>query len=267
MSKEIVDGKKVDTRVKSRYPKIEFDKLKIYFGIPYIIDVPSAEGTIEINVPKMRKFVLAGEKRFMQTLNVFTTNTTEYRLPLWDAGIDWNDISDFELFCMLYTQIDNEISETFISGIDFSDFELMQRDDTLILYNSKLDLTINEEVYQHIAQYLRLIFRIDVVEKLTKDSNLKTLYINKDRSELENKKKKKDTSSHSIQPIISACVNHPGFKYNLQQVLDMSVYEFYDSVERLNIYENTTAVLRGMYSGFVDGSKFSSNDYNFMKET
>ena len=46
----------------------------------------------------------------------------------------------------------------------------------------------------------------------------------------------------------------------------MGIYEFYDSVARLNTYESTTAVLKGMYSGFVDSSKFKSDDFNFMRE-
>lgn len=268
MAKQIIDGQKIEKKLKLRYPQIEFDKLKMYFGFPYVIDLESAEGSITVSVPTMRTFIELGEKRFLQTINVFTTNTTEYRVVLWDAGIDWNEISDFDLFCMLYKQIDPEISQLIFKGIDFNDFELYKRDDKVVLYNDKLNIEINEEVYQHIAQYLRIIFRITPSEKITKDKFLKEMYINKDRAEAENKKKKKDKDeqSGSIQPLISACVNHPGFKYKLQEVLDLGIYEFYDSVGRLNVYESTTAVLKGMYSGMVDGSKFKSEDFNFMKE-
>ena len=46
----------------------------------------------------------------------------------------------------------------------------------------------------------------------------------------------------------------------------MNIFEFYDSVKRLQVYENATACLKGLFSGFVDGSKISADQYNFMKE-
>ena len=265
MAKKIIDGQKVDKKLKLRYPQIEFDRLQMYMGFPYVIDLQSAEGSITISVPTMRTFIELGEKRYLQTINVFTTNTTEYRVPLWDAGIDWNEISDFELFCMLYKQIDPEISKSIFGEFDFNDLELYQKDGVVVLYNEKLNVEVNEEVYQHIAQYLRIIFNINPQEKITKDKFLKDMYIHKDRFEAENRKKKEKQNT-SIQPLISACVNHPGFKYKLKEVLDMGIYEFYDSVARLNVYESTSAVLKGMYSGFVDASKFKPDDFNFMRE-
>lgn len=271
MAKQIIDGQKVDKKLKLRYPPIEFDRLQMYMGFPYVIDLESAEGSITISVSTMRTFIELGEKRYLQTINVFTTNTTEYRVPLWDVGIDWNEISDFELFCMLYKQIDSEVAKSMFEQtsdeeFSFDDFELYKKDEIVVLYNEKLNIEINEEVYQHIAQYLRIIFNINPAEKITHDKFLKEMYINKDRREAEIKKKKQSDNVNSIQSLISACVNHPGFKYKLKEVLDMGIYEFYDSVARLNVYESTTAVLKGMYSGFVDASKFKHDDFNFMRE-
>lgn len=265
MAKQIIDGQKVDKKLKLRYPPIEFDRLQMYMGFPYVINLESAEGSITISVPTMRTFIELGEKRYLQTINVFTTNTTEYRVPLWDVGIDWNEISDFELFCMLYKQIDSEISKSIFGDFDFNDLELYKKDEIVVLYDEKKNIEINEEVYQHIAQYLRIIFNINPPEKITKDKFLKEMYIKKDRVDAEIKKKKQKENT-SIQPLISACVNHPGFKYKLKEVLDMGIYEFYDSVARLNIYESTTAVLKGMYSGFVDSKAFKPDDFNFMRE-
>jgi hypothetical protein len=83
---------------------------------------------------------------------------------------------------------------------------------------------------------------------------------------LKNKEKSKKKDGNSIQPLISACVNHPGFKYKLREMKELGIYEFFDSVKRLQIYENSTAIMKGMYSGFVDGSHIKPEDYNFMKE-
>jgi len=73
-------------------------------------------------------------------------------------------------------------------------------------------------------------------EKITHDNNLKSWYISKDRRAAERAKKEAEKGKHksfSIQPLISACVNHPGFKYKLSELNEVGVMEFYDSVSRL----------------------------------
>ena len=269
MAKVKTDGQKITLKIKTRYPQFSFDKLQIYCGIPYTIDVPSAHGKIEINLPTVGDIVRVGQKKFDATLNIFTTNTTSYRLLLWKQNIDWNTLSDFELFCMLYQQIDDEIAQMIFKDIKFSDFKRyskkLEDSETVILYNKELDIEINEEVYQYMAQYLRVAFNVNPEEKITKDEGLKRAYIRKDESALRQAELNPNKEDSSLQPLISACVNHPGFKYNLKEVMDISIFEFYDSVKRLQIYENSTALMKGMYSGMIDGSKINPEAYNFMK--
>lgn len=51
----------------------------------------------------------------------------------------------------------------------------------------------------------------------------------------------KETST--LLPLVSACVNHPGFKYKLQELRQMGICEFMDSVQRLQVYESKMVVL------------------------
>ena len=69
-----------------------------------------------------------------------------------------------------------------------------------------------------------------------------------------------------MKSIISSLINHPGFKYKLKELKEVGVAEFYDYVKRLQVYEQSTALMKGMYSGFVDSSKLKPDDYNFMRE-
>lgn len=268
MGREVVDGQKVDIKRKLRYPKLEFDRLQMYFGKPYIIDLEGVNGSITIKMPTVGNVMMYGEKLFNATLSIFITNTTSYRLALWDSGIDWNEISDFELFCMLYKKLDNGAVNLMFDNLDFSKFELnkVMKDDVeqIVLYDKEDDIEINEDVYQYIHQYLQEVFNIFPVEKITHNKTMKEMYIRKDRSEFEHTKE--DSEKSSIQALISSCVNHPGFKYKLNELTDLGMCEFYDSVKRLQIYESSTALMKGMYSGFVDSSKIKPDSYNFMKE-
>lgn len=259
-----------------RNPQIEFDELQMFFGEPYTIDVEDASGTVTVYTPTIGDIVSIGETRFYQTLNIFITNTTQYRVLLWDAGIDWNTFPDFHLFLMFYKQIDPEVSKLLFKDLDFSKFEPVQKfkDDTqqngeIVLFNKEDNVEINEAVYHHFSQYLRAVFTINIEEKITTNDTLKSWYITKDKRAMENAKKladKQKQHSSNMKTLISALVNHPGFKYKLSELKEINVAFFYDSAKRLQIYEQSTALLKGMYSGMIDGSKIKPEDYNFMRE-
>jgi hypothetical protein len=272
LSREVVDGKQINIKRKYRYQQYEFDKLQMYFGKPYVIDLESAQGSITVEIPTVGDIMEIGEKKFYGTLGIFITNTTSYRLMLDELKLDWNTLSDFELFCMLYSQIDDEVAKLMFGELDFKKFtlykkELPNTDPIIVLWNQEENIEINEEVYQHIAQYLRAAFNMYPEEKITSDPILKDMYLHKDRRALEiaAKTKKKDENT-SILPLISACVNHPGFKYKPMELRHVNICEFYDSVKRLQVYENTTALLKGSYSGMIDSSKIDKEQFNFMRD-
>lgn len=261
-------------KLKSRNPVIEFDKLQLYFGDNYKINVDGADGEIIMKQPSIGDIVRIGQKKYYSTLNVFTTNTTAFRLQLWDQGVDWNKMSDFELFMNLVGTAEKEVYSTFLPHIDFANFGMYEKhmpgSDKVVkvLYDQEHKIEINEEVYFHISQYLRNVFSISPDEKLTTDTIMKQWFIEKDRRELRNKEMKKKNGADDdsgLLPLISACCNHPGFKYTSGALRNIGVYQFYDSVKRLQIYESTTALQKGLYSGMIDGSKIKAEDYNFMK--
>lgn len=293
-----------------RNPKVEFDLLQMYFGEPYVIDLEDAVGTVTVYSPTIGDILSVGEKKFYETLNIFVCNTTQYRLPLWKAHVDWNEISDFQLFVNLYHTINPDISKLLFGDLDFKKFiplmkqkppkpkvesdedqgdgdnsegksdeqnkdsakdaqEVAEEEYELILWDDDDQIEINYNVYNHFHQYIQTMFSTFPEEKITEDRILKQWYINKDERAIQHAEKqaeKGEVHTASIQALISACINHPGFKYRLQELKQVGVFEFYDSVKRLQIYEQSTALMKGMYSGFVDGSKINSKDYNFMRE-
>jgi len=274
MAKEQLNKGKT-LKIKSRNPKIEFDKLKLFFRDKYVIDVPSADGIIVMTQPSLGDIVSIGEKKYYNTLNLFTTNTTAFRLQLWEKGMDWNKVSDFELFMRLISSADKEVYQTFLPDIDFTDFGIYEKklpdtEDTVkVLYDINNRIEINEEVYFHISQYLRAVFNINPDEKLTNDSIMKKWFIEKDKRELKNLEFKINNGdfddNNGLLPLISACCNHPGFKYRSDSLRQLGIFQFYDSVKRLQVYESCTALQKGMYSGMIDGSKIKADEYNFMK--
>lgn len=217
---------------------------------------------------------------FYQTLYVWIANPTTYRLMLWDNGIDWNKISDYELFLMLYKTENPDVSKMMFGNVDFQQFGLFHKtvqekneDGEIVdvqkvtLYSPEQDIEISEQDYTLISQYLKAAFNIYPKVEKAKGRITKESIIEEERMNLIAKERKgEDIPTSSLLPLISSCINHPGFKYNLNELREVNFVQFMDSVQRLQIYESTSALLKGAYSGFCDTSKIDKDEFNFMRD-
>ena len=258
--------------MRKKYPKLSFNRTQMYMGRPLVIDLPDTIGSVTVYEPKMKEVIDIGDDVFNGTLNYFITNTTANRLFLWQAGLDWNEVSDFQLFCILYKNINQDVSKLLFGDLDWSTYEpvvktLDDGENEMHLVSEKENIDISEDVYQHFHQYLQIQFNMFPEEKFTDDDILKKWYIDKDQRQVNRDEKlNKKPQDFSLQPLISALVNHPGFKYKTSELNEIGISEFYDSVQRLQIYESTTALLRGSYSGMCDTSKVPKEQFNFMRD-
>lgn len=261
-------------------------KLQLYYGDDFQVNdkITLHQPTIGEILEYDKKY---GESSFWAMLNVFTANPTSYRLFLWrDMNIDWNYINDYQLFLILCRTLDIEQTRMIFGDLDFKKFELFTmpeeewepvenepKDMTDIirvlqhttLYNPEDGTELDEKTYNVIAYYLRSAFNMFPKIERAKDRTTKEWMIEEEEMKLNNKNKDESSTSYLL-PLISGCVNHPGFKYNKQQLKDVGYYEFMDSVQRLQILESTTALLRGSYSGFMDTSKIDKEQFNFMRD-
>ena len=272
----------------------DINALKIYFGQPYQITEK-----ITIYQPSIRDIMEYGENEFFSMLYIFIGNTTMRRLELWENGMDWNKICDYELFCSFVRMFPVEKTAILFKDVDFTKFDMYQLppkeqeqaeqldengqpkklnstekrkkrfkqfEDNYTFYNEEQDIQINAQTYHKIAAVLRQTVHIYPKSEYTVGKTSKQIIIDEQRAKLERAiAQNKDKPVSTLLPLISACVNHPGFKYKTTELKDIKINEFMDSVKRLQVYEATHALLGGMYSGFCDTSKIPKDNFDFMR--
>ena len=251
----------------------KFDHLKMYFGEPFEV----GNGLI-IHQPTVGQILEVGEQEFYAMLYLFISNPTTYRLQLWDLGIDWNKITSYMLFTMLIKSVDSDVAKIIFGDVDFKGFEIYTKTkmetnedgeevevQVPTLYNTSSEMELSEDDYTLISEYLQTMFNIFPKVEKAKGKSTKESIIEEDRMNLAMRQRKNESDDSGLLSLVSACVNHPGFKYKLQELRDVGICQFMDSVQRLQVYESSTALMKGMYSGFVDGSKLKSEDYNWMR--
>ena len=255
----------------SEKSKYHFDKLKMYFGEDYKVK------GIKISMPTIGDILEIGEERFYQALSPFLYNSTSIRVMLWEYfEQDWNKVKDIEVFALMSQTIqDKEPQRIIFKDINFDDFQLIQvnrkyTDDEednleLALYSPSQDILLYEEDYMEIAEYIREMMNVHPKREKIKGKSAITWTIQEDKMNAQFEKDKNKSSS-TLLPLISTCINHPGFKYKLQELKEVGIYQFMDSVKRIQKYESATAAMKGIYSGMVSAKDIDEEALNFMSD-
>lgn len=243
----------------------EFDLLRLYFGEDYKIN-----DKIIIHQPSIQTILDMGEKEFFSTIAPFTSNATSFRVQLWDCGIDWNEISDFELFAILIKTLKFNLTSVLFGDIDWTKFDLVAKmtetgKPVPILFSKENQMEIDEETYLKIRKYLCFMFDVKLENEFCKGKSLKEEIIAKARAE--EAKKAAEIKGSSMLQMVSFALNHPGFKYKKNELRNVGYVEFIDSIKRLQIYESTRALTQGSYSGFCDVSKIPKEEFNFLRSS
>lgn len=237
------------------------DELKIYRGEDFIISK-----YISIHQPTLGEICDYGEQDYFSMVHYLTSTPQSMKVQLWDMGIDYTTINDWELFySILYKLYSKEKTSIIFGDIDLTKFYLMQRKDDgpVFLYqniecgNEIKEVIIDEYTYKLIVDYLRQSHGIYKDDKSPGNEATKIILIEDDREEMERNKNKKYHSQ--LKNLISAMINCDGFKYNHFEVWDMKIGAFMDSVKRITKIKNANLLLQSGYSGFGVNLKEISN--------
>ena len=160
----------------------------------------------------------------------------------------------------------NKIFNKYRCKYDFKLYKIKRTEDLeeeFCLYSPQYDIKLYEEDYMEIAEYIREMMNVHPKVEKAKGKTAKRWMIDEDKM---NALHRDEKNTSTLLPLVSACVNHPGFKYKLQELREVGIYQFMDAVQRLQIYESSRALLQGSYSGFCDTSKVPQDNFNFMRD-
>ena len=94
---------------------LDVDELQLYFGDDYIIN-----DNITIAQPLVGNVVDYGEGQYFSMVYSLTAIPSDMKSQLWDMGIDWCEMEDFELFMMLAPTLTVDRTSILFGDLDFS---------------------------------------------------------------------------------------------------------------------------------------------------
>jgi hypothetical protein len=187
------------------------------------------------------------------------------KAQLWDLGIDWMEIQDFDLFVMLSQTLTPDRTKLLFGDLDFTKLKPYNHPDIegeVILADKESGVRIDKMIHYRIVSYLRKAFNITPKVERAKNEITKRILIEEDRRKIEQNKNKPFKSF--LLPLISSVKVKQG--YTKDYVLNMGYVEFFDELNRLQVINNADHLLDGMYHGTVDMKKINKSELNWLRE-
>lgn len=239
---------------------LDVDELQLYIGDDYVIN-----DKIRVLQPTIRQIAEFGEKEFFSVVYTVTAIPSDMKANLWDLGIDWMEIDDFELFIMLSQTLTPDRTKLLFGDLDFTKLKPYNHphvEDEIILADKETGVLIDKMIYLRIVSYLRKAFNITPKVEKAANKMTKKILIEEDRKKIEFNKDKPFKSF--LLPLISSVKVKQG--YTKDYVLNMGYVEFMNDVARLQVIHNADHLLSGVYAGTIDVKKINKAELNWMKE-
>lgn len=222
---------------------------------------------IRVCHPRLQDLKELGEAKYMSFVSLFCNKPHELMVQLWDCGIDYESLQDFELFMLLYNsskEIYMELFERFM-GLKQVSAGILRATGENVLYGLNRDtddlFIVDDKIHLEIAGFMRLVHCFKNKEKPRfKSKATKELYIELQREELEDSKNR----DNGLSSLISALVwgNSSGINYS--NVWDLYLYQFYDGINRICRIKEYDQVMSGIYHGTLELKKIDLNNINWL---
>ena len=222
------------------------EQLDLLSGEPFIF------GDLSVKHPTLKEIKDYGEKNYYDAINVFILSPLDLMVSLYDSGIDYEKMDNYELFIMLCDCDPKSIRHIeWLTGI--SDFKLMaeKETNTPLLFSKSEQLVIDETVYSLIRGFM---FKINYINDKPKynpgDKTTKRAIIEEERASMKRKAKKGFKSILGSQISALSWGNSNGI--NCTNIWDLHIYQLFDGLFRIDKIKNYEQTMTGYFSGNID---------------
>ena len=204
--------------------------------------------------------ILEDEDKYYGIVSSLTASPFQYMVQLDDMGIDYTQITDYQLFMMLFPMYAQSDLSLLFGDLNTSDFNVYvnQDDDNQVIYSPSNNIVIDELVYNDLSDMMRKINLFEKVKSKPGNGSARKYLLEKERKK--QKRNAKKPRFPYLEKMVIALVNTSEFPYNYETCMDLSIYKFNQSLQQIQrkiAFDNTMV---GVYAGTVDTSKMADKD-------
>ena len=220
--------------------------LDIYRGKDILIS-----DEIVIRQPTVGEICDYGDGNFYNMIGMLTSVGADLKWQLHEVGIDYTQITDYELFySLIYNRYDKSKTSIIFGDINFMDFELRKNIETdeIVLYDPHSNLVFDRYSYSKSIDVIRKTYGFKRNDEIPANEATRLILIEDAKIAYEENKDKPYKSQ--MLNLISSMVNSDGFKHDEVSVFNMKIGAFMDSVKRISKIKSAELLLQSGYSGY-----------------
>ena len=118
--------------------------------------------SIKIVIPSVGE-IIDNEDSYYSIITVLTAMPIDLMVPLDDAGIDYTEINEYDLFLIMSAGLKAQDTSLVFGDLDLTKFEISvnQKNGKIVLYDAEDDIVIDRATHARIAGVLRKIHHLE----------------------------------------------------------------------------------------------------------
>lgn len=218
---------------------------------------------ISVHIPLLRE-VLEQEDNYYGIISTITATPYDMMVQLDDMGVDFSTIDEYELFLITFDMLKTSDTSLVFGDLDFTRFVPMinNQNGMMVMRDDEKDITIDKAIYLQICSALRKIHHLKRENKKPANMEAKKYMIERARKKLARRRKRIEDSA--LEEMIVALVNTEQFSYTYNSVLDVTIYQFYESVYQIMWKVDYDNRMYGVYTGTIKAKDLSQDQLNWM---
>lgn len=219
--------------------------------------------SIHIMIPSVGD-VLDNEQSYYSAVHILTGMPIDFMVMLDDAGIDFTQINEYELFLLLFPGLKTQDTHLIFGDLDLTKFEIAanSQNETIILLNKETGTVIDRAIHGKIAETLRSIHHLKRDVRKPGNDAAKQYMIERARKKL--KRKQRTEPESQLEQLIVAMVNTEQYKYDFESTRSLSIFQFNESVRQVIKKVDYDHRMFGVYMGTVNAKELSQDDMNWL---
>lgn len=218
---------------------------------------------IKIVIPSVRD-VLEHEEEYYNMVYMLTSSPYDMMVQLDDMGIDFTKIDDYELFTLMFCALQHEDTSLLFGDLDIKSFSPMvdTKNDCLVLRSNRDDITIDRSIHHMIASAIRRIHHLEHNHRTPANDAAREYILARERKKLMRKRRKQQRSQ--VEDLIVSLVNTEQFPYTFESVLDLTIYQFNESLRQVVKKIDFDNKIRAIYAGTISAKDINQDDLNWL---
>lgn len=218
---------------------------------------------VSIKIPTVGE-ILECEDAYYNLVQLLTAMPIDLMVLLDDAKIDFSTINDYDLFILMFNAIKQCDTKLIFGDLDLSPFEFAIDEQTgkAVYIDPKTERKFDRALQVNIAEALRKMHHLEKNTRKPGNEEAKKYMIERARKKMKRNRRRKQDSQ--LESLIVAMVNTEQFKYDFAGTLELSIYQFNESVRQITHKQNYSNLMFGIYSGSIDPKTINQDDLNWL---